>query len=419
MEIPDIGEVITPIDDPCQYSPAWRSIIANYLVSIGVRGRRDLESISKTGGITVIVPSKGKAVTVTDESSKNGVTVTKFGPGKKRDKAAKAKKKGKAEANKEPATDKVIISVEPFNRHPEYRAFAIDPWIGMLVDLQVISSSGQPTPNELIHIKMATRYYEEPETEAAMRKRIEPLLLTDATMDIIAQDLLGTASTQCIFEAYEKLYFNCRDDKFILNPSMQLIQRFAMPWGPLKTFMRRDEEIDEDGFVIGDGRPLAKDSDVWRAVAATMGYEALMYVWRWNTRAHGMKDNSMEHMLELAWKASVSQLIAQLYTGDVRHEDAARLLSAFTAQSKKISDDRNVRHDSGEDDTTRALMAVLYKVSPKMVAFSDDDVKSRNDEIQSRIQSQLAINSQAIDDRGKQVEAEIIDAQISKAINVQ
>jgi hypothetical protein len=189
-----------------------------------------------------------------------------------------------------------------------------------------------------------------------------------------------------------------------------------MPYGPLKTHLKKFEFVDEDGFVIGDGRPLAKDSDVWKAIAATMGYEPLMYVWKWDRFAHGIKDNSIEHMIDLSWKVSTSKLFADLYNGDIMHEDAARLLSAYTAQAKKITDDRNGRHDSGEDDTTKALMAVLYQVSPKMVEFTEEDEKSRNDDIQSRIQSQLAIANQAIEDNGKQVETEIIDAQISNAI---
>ena len=53
MELPETGDVVTPIDDPCQFNPAWRSIVANYMFMAGVRSREDLESVSKTGGITV------------------------------------------------------------------------------------------------------------------------------------------------------------------------------------------------------------------------------------------------------------------------------------------------------------------------------------------------------------------------------
>lgn len=423
MDIPETGEIVTPLDDPCQFNPAWRSIIADYFVAIGITGIKELESISKFGGVTVTNTSSSGDVTVTKE-----IKNIKKSKSKKRQKAAKSTGKTADSTVQEPAS--YFYGIPPFDSHPEYRLLALDKWIVEQVEFLVVDGGGrcrsnkQNKPNQPgasytqerhIPYKLARRYYEEMEHEAAMKKRIEPLLLTEIDMDIIAMDLIGAVSARPIFEVYEKLYFNCRDENFNLNPSMQLIQRFAMPFGPLRTWVRKGEVLDNDGFIIGDGRPLARESDVWRAVAATMGYEALMYVWRWNNKAHGMKNNSVEHMLELAWKASISQLISQLYTGDVRHEDAAKLLSAFTAQSKKISDDRANSGDDDETTVAKTLMAVLYQTAPKMVSASQS-TQERNAEIQSRIQSQLAISRQTIDDKGVQVNAEVMDAQISNAI---
>ena len=64
-------------------------------------------------------------------------------------------------------------------------------------------------------------------------------------------------------------------------------------------------------------------------------------------------------------------------------------------------------------------MAVLYQTSPKMVAIArnEEAVSAMNEEIQSRIMSQMEINKQKIDDKGSAVNAEIIDAQISDAIS--
>lgn len=399
MQIPEIGEVITPVDDPCQFNPAWRSIIAGYLFSIGVRTDSDFESLSKTG---CLVNTVEETVEVEPEKPKS----------KTKAKGKNAKEKRKVKTVKK----KVSRKIEPFYDHVEYRSFIIDKYIRLLVNMSNDEVDGKPVSDECVPLKLATRWYSEIDHEAALKKRLEPLLLTDIGMDIITLDLVGIPSAQPAIEAYERLYFNCRIDDFTINPSAQLIQRIAMPYGPLKTFLRKWDVVDDDGFVIGDGRPLAKDSDVWKAIAATMGYEPLMYVWKWDRFAHGIKDNSIEHMIDLSWKVATSKLFADLYNGDIMHEDAARLLSAYTAQAKKITDDRNGRHDSGEDDTTKALMAVLYQVSPKMVEFSEEDAKARNDDIQSRIQSQLAISKQSIEDKGKQVEAEIIDAQIANAI---
>lgn len=393
-------DVVTPIDDICQFDPAWRASVANYLFDCGVTTKEDLKNICDFGGIPVIVE---KEIDNNEEQNKD-------------------RKKTKTKKKKVPKKKKnvnVIRPIPPFYKHPCYRCFAADKWIMGLIELIDSESKSLPSTMETSAIKLARRWYQEIDHEAAMKKRLEPLLLTEVDMDIIAEDLLGFKDRRPAVEAYERLYFNCRDENWNRNPSAQLIQRFAMPYGPLKTFLRKYEHLDKNRFVEEDGRPLAKESDVWRAIAATQGYEALMYVWKWdNLAGKGMdKKNAVDRMIEKSWTVAMSNIFSILYKGEISNEDIARVLSALTAQSKKISDDRNGRSDSGENDTTKALMAVLSMVAPKMVVFSEEDDKARNDEIQSRIASQLAISKQEIEDKGEQVNAEVIDAQISDAIS--
>lgn len=401
MELPETGDVVTPIDDPCQFNPAWRSIVANYMFMSGVRSREDLESVSKTGGITV---SQIVEVDAADEKTEEQKKP-------KKGKGAKAKKKTRRKTE----VKKTQSPIAPFDTNPEYRVFASDEYIARYITMLEEDVTRSVQCDEGIPLRLATRWYSEIDHEAAMKKRLEALLLTEVGMDIITLDLTGQPSMQSVVEAYERLYFNCRDDSFNLNPSGQLVQRFAMPYGPLKTFLRKYEEVDDEGFVIGDGRPLAKESDVWRAIGALMGYEALIYYWRWERRAHGMKDASVKGMIDLCWKASMSRLIADLFTGNVSHEDASRLMSAFTAQSKFISDDR---HEGGDgEDTTIALLAVLKAAAPKMRVLKEGSAGMITDnEIQGRIAAQQAIDKQGIQDAGKQVSDEVIDAQIVNAI---
>lgn len=417
MYIPEIGDLVTPVDDPCQFNPAWRSIVAGHLFSVGVRTKEDLESIAKFGCISVTVTQN---VTVTSVTVTPDVTVTQDETTKKEGKnGKKAKEKPKKPQKQKTVTKKVNRPVEPFASHPEYRPFALDKYIRLDVKMINDEVDGQPLADECVPIRLATRWYSEIDHEAALKKRLEPLLLTGIGLDIITLDLIGFASAQPAIEAYERLFFNCRTDDFSLNPSAQLIQRIAMPYGPLKTYLKKYEEIDEDGFIIGDGRTLAKDSDIWRAIAATMGYEALMYTWKWERFAHGMKANTLESMIELSWKVAASKLFSDLYTGSIAHEDAARILAAYTAQAKKITDDRQSHAGNEETDTTRALMNILALVSPRMITIDAADEAARNEEIQGRIQSQLAISKQSIVDKGQQVEAEVIDAQIHRAVNSQ
>ena len=397
MNLPEIGEIVTPVDDPCQFNPAWRSLLANYLFSVGRWTKEGLDTLARTGCVTVTR------------------TVTRTETVDEKQKGAKSKSKKVKKTVKKTVVEKTLRPVTPFKEHPEYRIFASDRWVATQIEWLNSAVDGSATTDNTAPYKLAQRWYEEPESEAAMRKRLEAMLLTEIGLDVIAFDLLGAPSAAVAVEAYERLYFNCRDDQFNLNQSTQLVMRMAMPYGPLKAFLRKWEHLDDDGFCEEDGRPIAKDSDVWRAVAATMGYEPLMYMWRWEGRAHGIKDRTLMHMMEVAWRASVARLMSDMFTGTISHEDTAKALAAFTMQMKFISDDKK---DGGEgDDTTKALLAILEVAAPKMRALVPGSAGMITDnDIQTRIAAQQAINKQEIYDAGKQVSNEIIDAQITEAI---
>ena len=403
MNLPETGDVITPVDDPCQFNPAWRAIVAGYLFAAGIRTEDDFKTLAMSGSVTVtheVQPEEHP-----DEA-----------PPEEPKKPAKGKRTAKKKEAPKPTVRKVSRRITPFYENPEYRIFASDKWIQAQIRMMDEQAHGSRLTDDSVPVRLASRWYSEPETEAALRKRLEPLLLTEIGIDIITLDLIGLPSAQTAVDAYEKLYFNCRDENFARSPSMQLIQRMAMPWGPLKMFLHKWENIDDDGFVIGDGRPLAKESDIWKAVAATMGYESLMYLWHWEEKAHGIQDHSLTRLIELSWKASVARLFQDLYSGNIAHEDAARILASYTAQSKFLSDDRK---DGGAgEDATVALMAILTAAAPKMrTLVQGGEGMISDNEIRERIASQQAIDKTAIQDAGKQVDAQVIDAQIVQAIN--
>ena len=376
--------------------------MAQYLFENGRWDKESLEYLAKTGCVTVTRTVTG-STSVVEKSHKQS----------KGSKNTNAKKKGKRKVVT--VTEKVLRPLYPFDKFPEYRTLALDEWILRKILFMNDNSDGIPTSEENVPLKLAQRWYEDVDSESAMKKRIEALLLTEIGIDIITLDLIGAPSVQPAIEAYEKLYFNCRDNNFELNPSIQLRMKMAMPWGPLKAFLRKWETTDEDGFCEQDGRPVAKDSDVWRAVGATMGYEALIYLWRWERVAHGLKDTSLMHMMEISWKASMSRLISDLFTGNIAHEDVARMLASFTAHMKYISDDRKDGGEGGE--MAEAFLALLGVAAPKMRELVVGGAGMITDnEIQSRIESQQAIDKTHIQDAGKQVATEIIDAQIADAI---
>ena len=63
-------------------------------------------------------------------------------------------------------------------------------------------------------------------------------------------------------------------------------------------------------------------------------------------------------------------------------------------------------------------MAVLYQTSPKMVSMAKDvdALNAQTAEIQARISSQLAIEKQKIEDKGKAVSDSVVEAQILEAV---
>lgn len=402
MNLPETGDVTTPVDDPCQFSPAWRSMVASYLYSKGVRTIKDLRSIAMTGCVEVV-----EVVECEEDASEKR---SKKGGGK----GAKAKK-GKDVHKKTHVQRKSSVPLNPFFSHPEYRPLANDKWIAAHLKMCDESLEGKILSDESVPFKLAERWYLERENEGAMKKRLEPLLLTDIGVDIITLDLIGMSKVQPAVEAYEKMYFNCRDENFALHPSMQLISRFAMPYGPLKMYLRKWETLDDDDFCEQDGRPIAKDSDVWRAIGATMGYDALIYAWGWSAKAHGLGDHTLGDMILISWKASVSKMLSDMFTGNISHEDASRMLASYTGQLKYLSDDRK-EGASGEEETS-AMLAVLYAAAPKMrVLVEGGEGMITDNEIQSRIAAQQAIDKTNIQDAGEQVSNEVIEAQIENAI---
>ena len=403
MDLLEYGDIVTPVDDPCQYNPAWRSILAQYLFANGRWDKESLEYLAKTGCVTV---TRTVTRTVTDgDKEKKCLKSTK-----------KHKSKKKPNNKTVTVTEKTHHPLHPFDSNPEYRAFASDGWILRQLELMNDESDGRQVSDDCVPMKLARRWYEELDSESAMKKRIEAMLLTEIGVDIITLDLIGCPSAQPAIEAYERMYFNCRDENFEIHPSLQLRMRMAMPWGPLKAFLHKWETLDDDGFCEQDGRPIAKDSDVWRAVGATMGYEALIYLWRWEKVAHGLKDTSLMHMMEVAWRSSISRLISDMYTGSISHEDVARILASYTAHMKYISDDRKEGGEGGE--MAEAFLALLGVAAPKMRELVSGGAGMITDsDIQSRIASQQAIDKTNIQDAGKQVATEIINAQISDAVN--
>lgn len=275
-----------------------------------------------------------------------------------------------------------------------YKNFTNDKYVTKYIAYLRAEKAGKELTDDQQMIRLARSWYDNP-SPAAVRFRLEPLLLTGATMETIMLDISGGMVPKEVFVYYEKLFFNIRDEEGRLSKSCQLRSSFAMP----------------NGDELEDSTP----QEAWKAIAALMGYDVLMHVWMWRD-AHGLSTRGPEFLLDETWRAAQSRLFMSVFQNKVGHKSLSDILAAYTSQVKLIRDGKGLSDDGS--DTTKALMAVLYQTSPHMISVAQD-VDAMNAEtaaIQSRIESQLAIEKHKIEDKGKQASDAVIDVQIADAI---
>lgn len=385
----------TPVDDPFRFEPDWRASLASYMFDAGVCTKADIESIYNTGGVP-------------EESG-----VDEPAP---KTKGGKKGKKGKTPAKPKPKAKKTR-GIPPFDESPEYRCLAIDQWVVKQVLFMHRKSTGAALNDEDRALMLAMKWFVE-EGQGVTRTRLEPLLITSVSLKVIALDIAGNEDAEIAIKAYERMYFNCREDDGSLTKSTNLLQSMAMPNGELKMFYKKQEPKDENGEKL-DKRSLATDADIWKAMAFSLGYDVLMRRWNWTDRAHGLtkEKNTCEYMMSVVWDLSISRLIESAYTGTISHEDLSRLLSAITSQSKFSLDAKNGSSGNTSDEATLALMAILQAAAPKMHQIVLGGAGSVDDDaIRSRIESQRAIDAQVIEDKGKDVSDALVKQQINAAI---
>lgn len=292
---------------------------------------------------------------------------------------------------------RAIIDLRPrlSSVDPLYRKYFQDKYVQKYVKYLKSESLGKTLTEEQSYMRVALMWYEN-SSPSGVRFRLEPLLLTGATMETIMLDISGGTVPVEVFTMYEKLFFNIRDEEGRLSKSCQLRQAFAMP--------------------NGDDLHDADSTEIWKAIAALMGYDVLMGVWMWSD-AHGLSTKGSEFLLDETWRAAQSRLFMSVFADRVGHKSLADILSAYTSQFKMLKDQKSVGSEA--TDTTRALMAVLYQTAPQMMTVAQD-VDALSDEtmaIQSRISSQLAIDRQKIDDKGAAVSAAVVNEQIDNAVS--
>lgn len=262
----------------------------------------------------------------------------------------------------------------------EYKDYLKDKWVSRQIQFYKAVRSGRKLTDEQKNLRLASIWYQGSRISDT-KYRLEPLLLTPVSFEVISLDIGGGTIPVDAFEAYEKLYFNVRLDNGRLHPSCQLRQYFALPSG----------QIDDDTSA----------EQIWKTVGALMGYDTLVSIWLW-TDAHGKTKESQEYMLDEMWRVAQSRLFMNMFSNRIGHESMAKLLASFTSQTKLIKD----QQESGQVglDTTKTLMAILYKSAPEIVSTAKnvDAFPAMTEEIRAKLSAQQAIDMKSSMDLGDQ-----------------
>lgn len=239
------------------------------------------------------------------------------------------------------------------------------------------------TPDQKLY-RLASTWYQG--TRSADTKfKIEPLLLTPVSFDIISLDIGGGVVDPEVFKVYERLYFNVRLDDGKMHPSCQLRTYFATPDGP--------------------PGPTTPVETVWRAVGANLGYDALASMWLWSD-AHGLGNKGPEYLLQELWRVAQATVMGDIYSRRVDHLNLSMLMGRITDHERMR---RETAATGGEaTDTLKVMLGMLAMTKPELIAAAKDTDEEvvLTASIRNRIAAQRNISTQSLEDRGALAGAE-------------
>ena len=263
---------------------------------------------------------------------------------------------------------------------PVYMRYRADPWIRKQMAYFRAVRRNMVLTREQIELRLASLWFQGTNV-SDVRFRLEPLLLTAVDYDTIAMDLLGDRADVGAIIAYERLYFNIRDNEGRLSRSCQLRQYFALPSG----------EFNQD----------TPPEQMWKMIGSLMGYDTLVAVWLWKD-AHGIKNKSQEYLLDEMWRLAQSRLFMSMFADRVGHESMAKLLSAISAQQKLLTEGKG--SGATEIGMVQSMQNMLMLVSPTVIdaaAKGVDEAKLVEDATASRLRAESAVAEVKLDDTGR------------------
>ena len=275
----------------------------------------------------------------------------------------------------------------------DYLEYKKDPWVQAQYNYLRAVRDGKRLTKEQKALKLASTWYQG-NRATDVKFKLEPLLLTPASFEIITMDIGGGSVDQDVFRAYERLYFNARMDNGEMHKSCHLRTFFAMP----------DGNVNED----------TPNEMMWRVVASSLGYGAVVSMWLWSG-AHGLRNLSQDFLILETWRAAQALLIRRMASQQISNFDLTQILKVYVEHER-------MRKETASSDTLGtqsigALAGVLAMTAPVILnaAKEVDKLPELTAAVQARIAAQRNINMTGVIDagvdRGKDGLDQMIDAE--------
>lgn len=225
---------------------------------------------------------------------------------------------------------------------------------------------------------------------------IEALLLTNADYKIISEDMSGGKIIPDVFKLYEKLFFNVRDDNGDLTRSCYLRSYMAMPNAAIVT-------------------QITPEPILWRVVATQFGYFGLVRLWRWRD-FHGQIEDAGILIRDL-FNMAQAIIMRRLLKNEINNFDLNTVFSNYINYETAKQQELLIKEKDASLETL--LLQLLGQLKPKMLtaAKTADEIFLTNKALQSRIESQKMIQSQAINDRGTALSINKLNNIINQHLN--
>lgn len=230
---------------------------------------------------------------------------------------------------------------------PEYKHLVEDEWVQRQVSYLRKVQKGYTLGKGEKDLRLAS-LWSRGTTAVDVRYKIEPLLITPVSFEVISDDIAGGAVHPDAFKTYERLYFNIRNDDGTMNRSCFTRTYFAMPTGPLTK--------------------ETPDETIWKVVAANQGYSALAAMWLWSD-AHGTRDTSQQYLTQELWRIMQSNLFVDVYSKRVGHFDLIELMGKVIDYEKLQAEKQDA--DAQTRDAVATFSKLLALTRPQMLHAAD------------------------------------------------